>query len=146
MSKLLTLLLLMTINRVVFGQSGMDRLESERSFDLAQAYRAEAKKTQRDNGPIRAEQMDRFIVAVQELVVELRILNARYVRAPEPQFKQEKTRPIVDGWVWVPSQGPRPRTMPPKRVDGREFDGGPDFGNGSWAQRDEDGIWRRNGG
>jgi DnaJ-class molecular chaperone len=43
-------------------------------------------------------------------------------------------------------RGKRPSTMPPKRSDGREFDGGPDFGNGSWAQLDEDGVWRRYGG
>ena len=42
--------------------------------------------------------------------------------------------------------GERPATMPPKRSDGREFDGGPDFGNGSWAHLDEDGVWRRYGG
>jgi hypothetical protein len=43
-------------------------------------------------------------------------------------------------------RGKRPATMPPKRSDGREFDGGPNFGNGSWAQLDEDGVWRRYGG
>jgi RecJ-like exonuclease len=42
--------------------------------------------------------------------------------------------------------GKRPSTMPPKRSDGREFDGGPDFGNGIWAKLDEDGVWRRYGG
>lgn len=41
--------------------------------------------------------------------------------------------------------GLRPATLPPRR-SGREFDGGPDFGNGSWAQEDEDGVWRRYGG
>lgn len=43
-------------------------------------------------------------------------------------------------------KGKRPKTMPPKRPDGREFDGGPDFGNGSWSHCDEDGVWRRYGG
>ncbi len=43
-------------------------------------------------------------------------------------------------------RGKRPLTMPPKKADGREFDGGPDFGHGSWAHLDEDGVWRRYGG
>ncbi|MGV3484785.1 MAG: hypothetical protein ACO1RT_10240 [Planctomycetaceae bacterium] len=48
-------------------------------------------------------------------------------------------------WGGEAIDGPRPSSMPPKKGD-REFDGGPDFGNGSWAERDEDGVWRRYGG
>jgi len=47
-------------------------------------------------------------------------------------------------WIWSGS-GERPHDMPPRKGD-REFDGGPDFGNGSWAQREEDGTWLRYGG
>ena len=54
-----------------------------------------------------------------------------------------KVTPESD-WLYD-GKGPRPASMPPRRYD-REFDGGPDFGNGSWAQKDEDGVWRRYGG
>ena len=61
------------------------------------------------------------------------------------KFNRSKTKePEV--FSWAPGDGKRPSDMPPKRQDGREFDGGPEFGNGSWAQKDEDGVWRRNGG
>lgn len=59
---------------------------------------------------------------------------------------------LVNDWIngrvaWSPRDGtPRPKSMPSKRNDGREFDGGPDFGNGSWAVLYDDGVWRRNGG
>lgn len=59
---------------------------------------------------------------------------------------------LVNDWlngrvVWSPRDGTdRPRSMPSKRENGREFDGGPEFGNGSWAVLYEDGVWRRNGG
>lgn len=46
-------------------------------------------------------------------------------------------------YVWDGS-GKRPADMPARKGD-REFDGGPDFGNGSWAQF-EDGHWVRFGG
>lgn len=59
---------------------------------------------------------------------------------------------LVNDWIngrvaWSPRDGtPRPKSMPSKRENGREFDGGPEFGNGSWAVLYEDGVWRRNGG
>jgi hypothetical protein len=61
------------------------------------------------------------------------------------KFNRSKTKE-PDVFSWAPGDGKRPSDMPPKRQDGREFDGGPEFGNGSWAQKDEDGVWRRNGG
>lgn len=50
-------------------------------------------------------------------------------------------------WYWSRGYSEAPGKMPPRREDGREFDKGPQFGNGSWPEYDfEDNKWRRMGG
>jgi hypothetical protein len=61
-----------------------------------------------------------------------------HVCAASPMETKEPREYIYYG------SGKRPVDMPARKGD-REFDGGPDFGNGSWAQW-EDGHWLRFGG
>jgi hypothetical protein len=61
-----------------------------------------------------------------------------HVCAASPMETKEPREYIFDG------SGKRPVDMPARKGD-REFDGGPDFGNGSWAQW-EDCHWLRFGG
>lgn len=61
-----------------------------------------------------------------------------HVCASSPLEAKEPRDYVYDG------SGKRPADMPARKGD-REFDGGPDFGNGSWAQW-EDGHWVRFGG
>ena len=58
--------------------------------------------------------------------------------AASPLEDKQQREYVYDG------SGKRPVDMPARKGD-REFDGGPDFGNGSWAQW-EDGHWVRFGG
>ena len=61
-----------------------------------------------------------------------------HVCAASPLEDKQPREYVYDG------SGKRPVDMPARKGD-REFDGGPDFGNGSWAQF-EDGHWVRFGG
>ena len=61
-----------------------------------------------------------------------------HVCAASPLDDKQTREYVYDG------SGKRPWDMPARKGD-REFDGGPDFGNGSWAQW-EDGHWVRFGG
>lgn len=61
-----------------------------------------------------------------------------HVCASSPMEDKQPREYVYDG------SGKRPLDMPARKGD-REFDGGPDFGNGSWAQW-EDGHWVRFGG
>ena len=61
-----------------------------------------------------------------------------HVCAASPMEDKQAREYVYDG------SGKRPVDMPARKGD-REFDGGPDFGNGSWAQF-EDGHWVRFGG
>lgn len=61
-----------------------------------------------------------------------------HVCASSPMDDKQPREYVYDG------SGKRPLGMPARKGD-REFDGGPDFGNGSWAQW-EDGHWVRFGG
>ena len=61
-----------------------------------------------------------------------------HVCASSPMEDKQPREYVYDG------SGKRPLDMPARKGD-REFDGGPDFGNGSWAQW-EDGHWLRFGG
>jgi hypothetical protein len=123
-----------TAKEAAAGVPGVVLLDYDRDAERLRAMwrGAKAEKTAPDGRPA---------VVPAWLLIEDGVVVGRWTGTAGPSWVRETLGP-----AYYTGSGARPADMPPRKGD-REFDGGPDFGNGSWAERDpDDGEWRRFGG